>query len=60
VKSETIFIACPNGHNIPAKKIDGEESLLALQQFVCPTCQHQWQLRIPFRVIAIRLPIPLS
>ncbi len=55
VGSEVVLVLCPNGHNFPAAKIDGEAMGPVMQMFICPACQNQFQLHMPFQVVVTSL-----
>ena len=55
VGSEVVFVRCPNGDNFPAAKVDGEGIGPVMQEFICPTCQQQFQQFMPFQVVVTSL-----
>ncbi len=55
VGREVVFVQCPNGHNFPAGKVDGEGIGPVMQVFICPTCQKQFERYMPFQVVVTSL-----
>jgi hypothetical protein len=49
MERETIFVTCPNNHNIRTQE-SGVTHEPVLQQFICPRCSAPFQRLMPFAV----------
>jgi hypothetical protein len=52
---EVVLVLCPNGHNFPAAKVDGEGIGPVIQEFICPACQNKFQQYMPFQAVVTSL-----
>lgn len=55
VGSEVVLVICPNGHNFPLARVEGDNIGPVIQEVICPTCQNRFQQYMPFHAVVTSL-----